>query len=228
LQCKVQRMDSSHAAQHLEVIRTLMERSAIYRRALSPVMTLAGTIGIIAAGAGWLLNFEAPVVFTAYWLCVGMLGALSAFLLVRQQALKQKEPLFTPPARRIVQAMLPCLVIGFVLGIVLLAAEMQRGDPDVLLPSAAGADLMWLPLSWIMLYGCAIHASGAFTPRGLRLFGWIFITGGSIAFASWVLTNVLGSVRPQQTGHLLMGFFFGVVHLAYGAYLSATERKNGT
>lgn len=218
-------MEPKHAAEHLEVIRTLMERSAIYRRALGPVMTLAGTLGIIAAAAGWFLKFEAPVVFTAYWLCVGLLTALSAFLLVRQQALKQQEPLFTPPTRRIVQAVLPCLLVGFLLGIVLLAAEAQRASPDALQPSAAGADLNWLPLSWVILYGCALHAAGAFAPRGLRIFGWTFVAAGLVAFACWVLIGI-DTVRPQQTGHVIMGGFFGVLHLAYGAYLSATERRH--
>ncbi|MDB6016752.1 MAG: hypothetical protein JWR19_1241, partial [Pedosphaera sp.] len=33
-------MKSDWAAEHLQTIRTLMERSAIYRRALAPVMTV--------------------------------------------------------------------------------------------------------------------------------------------------------------------------------------------
>ena len=62
-------MQPDRAAEHLEVIRTLMERSAVYRRALAPVMTLAGVLGT-AAAAGWLLHFETPLVFTGFWLCV--------------------------------------------------------------------------------------------------------------------------------------------------------------
>jgi hypothetical protein len=34
---------------------------------------------------------------------------------------------------------------------------------------------------------------------------------------------------PQNieiSAHWLMGFFFGVLHLAYGAYLYLTEKKN--
>ncbi len=45
-------MESDWAAEHLQVIRTLMERSAVYRRALAPVMTAAGVLGTLAAGGG--------------------------------------------------------------------------------------------------------------------------------------------------------------------------------
>ena len=219
-------MEHNQAAEHLEVIRTLMERSAIYRRALGPVMTLAGTLGTAAAAAGFVLNFETPVIFTGYWLSVGVLTSICAFLLTRQQAVKQKEPFLTPPTRRVVQSLLPCLLVGLVVGLVLLGAEFKRGNPDMLQASAAGQDLTWLPLTWVMLYGCALHAAGAYTPRGLRLFGWVIVITGSATFIYWALAG-LSTLRPQLTGHVLMGFFFGVLHLAYGAYLAATERKNG-
>jgi len=30
-----------------------------------------------------------------------------------------------------------------------------------------------LPPAWAMAYGCAVHAAGFFTARGVRLFGWL-------------------------------------------------------
>ncbi|MGN6553111.1 MAG: hypothetical protein ACTHLW_05260 [Verrucomicrobiota bacterium] len=218
-------MEPNRAAEHLEVIRTLMERSALYRRALAPVMTLAGILGILAAFAGWFLHFETPMIFTAYWLSVGILTAVSAFLLVRQQAVKQREDFLTLPTRRVVHALLPALLVGFVLGMVILAVEAKTQTTESGLAADAATDLTWLPLAWIILYGCAVHAAGFFTPRGLRLFGWLFVLGGCAVLLFWVLIG-FHTDRPQQTGHVLMGFFFGVLHLAYGTYLSATERKN--
>ena len=52
LLCKVARMDNHWAAEHLQTIRTLMERSALYRRALAPIMTFAGAVGTAAAASG--------------------------------------------------------------------------------------------------------------------------------------------------------------------------------
>src|SRR6266446_9747026 len=39
-------MESNWAAEHLQVIRTLMERSAVYRRALAPIMIFNGIVGV--------------------------------------------------------------------------------------------------------------------------------------------------------------------------------------
>jgi hypothetical protein len=198
------------------VIRTLMERSALYRRALAPIMTLAGVSGTAAALAGWWFRLERPAVFVGYWLLVGIVTALAAFLLVRRQAFKQQEAFWSPPTRRVVQAIMPALSVGFVLGLAVLIVELKR-------PSDKELDLSWLPLAWIALYGCGVHAAGFFTPRGLRWFGLFFVAGGSAVFLAFAGLETHMS-RPQQAGHLLMGLFFGILHLAYGTYLSVTEK----
>jgi hypothetical protein len=79
-----------------------------------------------------------------------------------------------------------------------------------------------LPFLWALFYGCALHAAGFFMPRGVRLFGWIFIAASGTTLAMWMLA------RPEAefNGHWLMGIFFGGLHLAYGAYLYLTESKN--
>ena len=76
-------MDSNLAAEHLQVIRTLMERSAVYRRALAPVMIFAGALGMVAGFVGgwierlitWLmdviLSFPALVLLIALVAYVG-------------------------------------------------------------------------------------------------------------------------------------------------------------
>ncbi|HEX9047311.1 MAG TPA: hypothetical protein VF988_09815, partial [Verrucomicrobiae bacterium] len=79
-----------------------------------------------------------------------------------------------------------------------------------------------LPFFWALFYGCALHAAGFFMPRGVRWFGWIFI-----GLAGGILGCLL-IARPDfgLSGHWLMGFFFGVLHLIYGGYLYLTEKKN--
>ena len=58
-------------------------------------------------------------------------------------------------------------------------------------------------------------------PRGIKLFGWIFILE-FLRFVLWI--PVFGRRIFKWIAHLLMGFFFGVLHLAYGAYLYLTEK----
>ena len=48
-------MDNHWAVENLQTIRTLMERSAVYRRALAPIMIFVGTVGIVGGLVGWLL-----------------------------------------------------------------------------------------------------------------------------------------------------------------------------
>jgi hypothetical protein len=163
---KVSVMESNWATEHLQVIRTLMERSALYRRALAPVMIFNGVLGTLAAIAGVLFSIDSPRSFIGYWMVVALIGLAGSFLLVRRQALKDVEPFWSPPTRRVTQALLPALFFGFVLGVVLLlprhsqlladaSAGMPWSDPSVY----RELSLRWLPLLWIALYGCALHAA---------------------------------------------------------------------
>jgi hypothetical protein len=208
-------MDSNWAAEHLQTIRTLMERSAIYRRALAPVMLYNGVLGLAAAGLGFALKVAATGSFILFWYAVSVLALAGSFLLVRRQALKDAEPFWSPPTRRVTQAAVPPLAAGFFLGLLvwLKLNSAAQGSPT-------SPGMLWLPLGWVILYGCAFHAAGFFMPRGMRLFGWVFILGGCA---------LLGADLPNRFGPLLcfhgvMGAFFGALHLAYGIYLYFTER----
>lgn len=213
-------MDNNWAAEHLQVIRTLMERAALYRRALAPVMLVTGLIGTLAALLGWALRIELPAAFAAYWMAVGGLALAAAFLLVRRQALRDQEPFWSPPTRRVTQALLPALTAGCVVALVAwIGARCARLEQSLTIYATHLLGFVWLPAAWIVLYGCALHAAGFFMPRGMKLFGWIFVVAGCALF--WL---VFDKPPTYRTGHGLMGLFFGGLHLAYGAYLWFTEK----
>lgn len=211
LQCKVTCMKPDWAEENLQTIRTLMERSAVYRRALAPIMLFAGTLGVLAAAGGLYFQVESPKAFAGFWLGTAGVVIVGAFVMARRQAHKERELFWSPPTRRVGQALLPPLLSGmFISG--LLAVTVANWAVDV--PMA---------LVWILFYGCALHSAGFFMTRSVRWFGWVFIIG-AIALAIALL-----KANPSAwtaTASLTMGFFFGVLHLAYGAYLYLTERKN--
>jgi hypothetical protein len=208
-------MQSDWAAENLQAIRTLMERAAVYRRALAPIMFLTGTVGLVAAGVGALMGIDSPQGFVGYWLLVSVVPLTGSFLLVRRQALQAAEPFWSPPARRVGQALLPPLTSGFVISLVLLT-HLEGSEPAI----AQVVGLVWLPLGWVILYGAALHAAGFFMPRGVKLFGWMFIAGGCGLFALGIPD------LPRSTfAYGVMGFFFGVLHLAYGFYLALTAKS---
>jgi hypothetical protein len=211
-------MEANWAAEHLQTIRTLMERTALYRRALAPIMTFNGAVGTAAAILGLAFKIEVPRTFIFFWAGVGILAMAGSFLLVRRQALKESEPFWSPPTRRITQAMMPPLVAGLIIGVIVLFNVGSA--PDNLGPTIG---MLWLPLSWVVLYGCAFHAAGFFMPRGMKIFGWAFVIGGCGLFALGIPDWLPRAVYA----HGIMGVFFGAFHLAYGVYLYFTEqRKN--
>jgi hypothetical protein len=213
-------VETNWAAEHLQVIRTLMERSAVYRRALAPVMTLTGALGMTAALVGWLARIDSPRGFTIYWLLVSLAAVAGALVLVRREALKEGEPFWSPPTRRVTQALLPPLTAGLILSVMIL---LESGSTESALLNEM-ALMVRLPAAWIILYGCALHAAGFFMPRGMKMFGWSFVLGGCGLFA----LGVPEGLRPIYLyAHSMMGLFFGALHLAYGIYLYFTEqRKN--
>jgi hypothetical protein len=192
-------MDTNWAEENLQTIRTLMERSALYRRALAPIMICTGVIGIGGAVLGWALPLESDRRFELYWMIVAIVAVLGALVLIRRQAVRQGEVFWSPPMRRVAQAMLPAMLVGFV-------AACFYHDPFALV------------VIWPVLYGLAMHAAGFFMPRGIRLFGWIFLAVGLLLYF----------IEPRSLAispHLLMGLIFGASHLAYGIYLYLTEPK---
>jgi hypothetical protein len=196
-------MQTDWASENLQVIRTLMERSAVYRRALAPVMGAIGLTGLAAAAMAVIANVRTGGAFAGYWMAVAVVCLAEALLLVRRQALKDGDTFWSPPTRRVAQALLPAFFCGMSAGLVCL---LRR-------PYAA-----WLlPPVWMALYGCAMHSAGFFMPRGFKLFGWAFILVG----CCWVL-----AAPPSfADASLAMGIFFGGAHASYGLYLYFTEKR---
>jgi hypothetical protein len=118
--------------------------------------------------------------------------------------------------------MLPALLAGFALGVIAIAWSERPLTQDAGLQFADVGVRRYLPLIWTILYGCALHAAGFYTTRGMRLFGYVLIAGGC--------GGLLVAVRSNPPSFLLngwfvMGFFFGLLHLAYGVYLYFTEPR---
>lgn len=204
-------MNSDWAAENLQVIRTLMERSVMYRRALAPMTLLAGVLGLVAAAIGWFAGFDQPVIFISHWLVTALLINVSALLLARKQAVKDHEPFWSSPTRRIALASLPGFIAG---GMLTLAITWRWGNNADVIP--------WLMVIWMLFYGCALCAAGFFMPRGIKLFGALYLLlAGIVLFVLWPSLVQL-TVREN---HLVMGTVFGGLHLAYGIYLYFTEKR---
>ncbi|MEI9960348.1 MAG: hypothetical protein WDM76_04215 [Limisphaerales bacterium] len=169
---------------------------------------MAGIIGIIAAIIGILWVSNTYRGFVILWFSAAVLVIVGTLLIARRQALKDKEVFWSPPARRVVQAIIPPLAAGLCLGVLPVFLSVPFGIAAVVAPL------------WILFYGLALHAAGFFIQRGIKFFGILFVVGACLLFcvyvAEWIKINF--------NAHWLMGFFFGGLHLAYGAYLYLTEK----
>jgi len=202
-------MDQHAAAENLQVIRTLMERSALYRRTLAPIMLYAGSVGCAAALGGIALGIDALPAFCGWWLAAAVVAVAGAFVIARRQALEDGEPFWSPPALRVAQALVPPLAAGLLLSLALIVSV--PGEPR------------WLfVLANALFYGCAVHSAGFFMPRGLKLFAWLIIL---LAGAALLLRPAMGGGAGARLDHAIMGGFFGLAHLAYGVYLYVTDQR---
>ena len=204
-------METNQAAEHLQVIRTLMERSALYRRALAPIMIFCGLVGIIAGISGWFLELDLTYNFIVFWTGAAAVALSGSFLLARRQALKDSEQFWSPPTRRITQALIPPLFIGCFLNLGLAYTADARFDSHIFLSV----------ICWAWFYGCALCSAGFFVPRGIKLLGWIFIIAGCALFTYEINERLINDFSPN----LMMGGLFGGLHLAYGIYLYFTEPR---
>lgn len=204
-------METNWAEDHLQTIRTLMERSAVYRRALAPIMVWTGIVGAAGGVLGWKMKLHTSRGFIVFWSITALLAIVGSFILVRRQSLRDAEPFWSPPTRRIAQGLLPAFfIVGFLNGT--LSYMLPNQYPD--LP-------LMLMAFWLWFYGCAAHAAGFFMTRGIKLFAWLFIIAGSVLF---VADSNLEWVSKFYSPCLLMGSTFGGLHLAYGIYLYLTEK----
>src|SRR5689334_6294664 len=127
-----------------------MERSAIYRRALAPIMLMLGMLGIVAGVAGYFLYFEGRLRFAVFLLGIGLAGLSGAYLQIRFQAVKEHEPFWSPPTKRVTQALVPALFVGALFGIASAfnPEKLWFVPPQLLL----GEPAWFLPPVWMLLY----------------------------------------------------------------------------
>jgi hypothetical protein len=189
--------------EHLRLIRSLLEKSAIYRAISGPAALLGGLLAIglslwqylaATAGAAW----EARV-FLASWLVLLALVTVVNVGLLAADARRRGRALVSPEMRMALRALAGPMLVGGVAGILLILQERP----------AAGA------VAWMCGQGLALHSAASFSPRSLVWLGRAFTLGGVTAML--LLAAGAPDLPEAALAPLLMGLSFGLGHLIYGA-----------
>jgi hypothetical protein len=191
-------MDARQAAQTLEVIRTLMERTTQYQLLTARASLVAGSLASAGALAFvWLTPADAWH-FGAVWAVVFAGSLLATVLGTVLRGRANGEQVWSRQARAVLFALAPALVAALVLTVFFFAQGWH----------------LWLPGVWMLCYALGALATSAYAPAPIRWLGVaVLLLGGP--------TLWLGPEWAVWT----MGLVFGAGHLALGAVLLVMERR---
>lgn len=198
--------DSENAAEHLRVIRQLMERATVYR-AISAPTALGGGLAAIALAAWQHFQGVTWQNFLATWLSLFVLLSLVNLALLWRDARQRSQPFFSSGMKMALRALAPPLFAGGVIGVII---------------TINARDLSQAASLWATFYGLALLAASSFAPPSINKMGCAFVVLGLAAFALQQTTELKSAVSASA----IMGLGFGLIHVFYGlAVLGATRGK---
>ena len=181
----------AHALEHLQFIRSTMERAAGFS-------AVPGWGGVLMGGTALAAALVAhPQRFTErwilWWLAEAALAAAIGLVAIVEKGRRSGTPLAGPAARKFALAFVPAIGAGAVLTAVL----YRKGSV---------ADL---PGCWLLLYGTAVTSGGALSVGVVPLMGILLMALGALAF-----------VAPASWGDAFLALGFGVLQIGFGIIIA--------
>ena len=177
----------ARAMDNLRFIRETMERAGSFTAVSGWGVCATGAVAVVAAVAAG----GDPT--SARWMLAWMAALFGAVLVSTWATVRKARraglPLLSGPARKVVLAFLPPMLVGALLTLVLV-----RADQAALLPG-----------SWLLLYGTAVMAAGAHSVRIVPAMGACFLMLGAAALFC-----------PPSIATLLMVLGFAGLHIGFG------------
>jgi hypothetical protein len=177
----------TRAMQNLAFIRDTMEAAGAFTAVSGWGMV---AVGIIATIAALIASAQHSVLQSIYvWLAAAVLAPIVMLWAIVRKARKAHMPLLSGPGRKFVLSFSPPMFVGAILTIVLYRAGIVAAIPGM----------------WMLLYGTAVVAGGAFSVKIVPVMGICFMLAGIVAVFS-----------PITWNDWLMGSAFGGLHIAFG------------
>lgn len=191
-------MDPRQAAQNLELIRTLMERTVQYQLLTARAGLAAGCLACVGALTFTVVEKADALVFGVVWAIVFAGSLLATCIGTVLRSRERGERLWSRQARAVLLALTPSLFAA----LVLTAFFFGRGEH------------LWLPGLWMLCYGQGAWATASYAPAPIRGLGTASLLMGAVTL--W-----LGPAWSV----FMMGLVFGIGHIGLGAALLVAERR---
>lgn len=176
---------------NLAFIRETMEQAAAFTAVSGSGMVASG---VIALGAAWIAGVPRD---GGHWITVWLSAAGAALALsgwaTVSKAARARMPLLSGPGRKFVLGFSPPMIVGALLTLVLFRAGLATVLPGL----------------WMLLYGTAIVAAGAFSARIVPVMGLGFMLLGSAALFA-----------PLGWRQALLALGFGGLHVVFGIVIA--------
>lgn len=181
----------ARAMDNLRYIRETMEQAAAVTAVSGWGIVAAGVVGLAAAALA--AGAATPTLWLTPWLTAAAIAPLLSLFGTARKAKRANMPLLSGPGKKLLLAFTPAMAAG-----VLMTAALVRVDAVALLPAL-----------WLLVYGAAVMAAGAFSVRPVPVMGACFLALGALALAA-----------PPAWGNALLAVGFGVVHLVFGTLIA--------
>ena len=185
----------ARAMDNLAFIRDTMERAGSFTALSGWGMVAAGLVAIAAAAVGE--RQPSATRWLSVWLGAAMTAMLVSGAATMHKARSASVPLASGPGRKLLMSFTPPMIVGALLTLAFVRLELF--------------DL--LRGTWLLLYGTAVLAGGAFSVRIVPVMGVCFMVLGVVA---------LFGPRPWSIWLMVAGF--GGLHIVFGALIA---RRHG-
>jgi hypothetical protein len=172
---------------NLAFIRDTMEAAGAFTAVSGWGMV---AVGMIATDAAVIASAQHSVLQSIYvWLAAAVLAPVVMLWAIVRKARRAHVPLLSGPGRKFVLSFSPPILVGAVLTIVLYRAGLVAAIPG----------------TWLLLYGTAVVAGGAFSVKVVPVMGFCFMLAGTLALFT-----------PQPWNDWIMAAAFGGLHIGFG------------
>jgi hypothetical protein len=177
----------ARAMDNLAFIRDTMEAAGSFTAVSGWGMVAVGIIAVIAATIASAQNSVIQSIYV--WIAAAVLAPCVMMWAIVRKARRAHVPLLTGPGRKFLLSFSPPMAVGALLTIVLYRAGLVNAIPG----------------TWLLLYGTAVVAGGAFSVRIVPVMGICFMIAGTMALFT-----------PANTNDWIMAAAFGGLHIAFG------------